>query len=288
MSRVSRICFTLSILSFLAVAVCWVDAAVAMNGDAPDNAIACRFASYGEFKESAWEHMPKIGVHHVFLRVPTCCQVEATVERLAKHNLTPVVLRGDTNLSMATSVADLGSQLEICEKMGVKFMFLSPKRHGASKEVVCGRLREVGEIAKKHGVTVALETHPDLGTNGDIHLETMKAIDHPNIRVNFDTANITYYNMNTNAVDELKKIVDYVATVELKDHSEEFETWNFPPVGQGVVDMPEVLRILKQHGYTGPITLEFEGVKGVELNETETQKAIAESVAYVRSLGSFK
>ena len=288
MVRISSFLSFLLLFLCLAVPLCWSDVAVGMNGDSPDNALACRFASYGEFKESAWEHLPKIGVRHVFLPVPDPSQVEATMERLAKNNLTPVVMRGDTDLSMATSVADLGSQLEICEKMGVKYMFLSPKRHGASKEVVCGRLREVGEIAKKHGVTVALETHPDLGTNGDVHLETMKQINHPNIRVNFDTANITYYNKNTNAVDELKKIVDYVATVELKDHTEEFETWNFPPVGQGVVDMPEILRLLKERGYKGPITLEFEGIKGVELNECETQKAIAESVAYVRSLGSFK
>jgi sugar phosphate isomerase/epimerase len=288
MSRISKTLSSFLLLLSLAVPFCWTDATAGMNGDSPDNVLACRFASYGRFKESAWEHLPKIGIHHVFLGMPARHQVEATMELLAKHDLTPVVLRGDTNLSMATSVAELASQLEICEKMGVKYMFLSPKRHGAPKEVIYGRLREVGEVAKKHGVTVALETHPDLGTNGDVHLETMKQIDHPNIRVNFDTANITYYNKNTNAVEELKKILDYVATVELKDHTEEFETWNFPAVGQGVVDMPEILRILKEHGYTGPITLEFEGIKGVTLNECETQKAIAESVAYVRSLGSFK
>jgi len=252
------------------------------------NPLACRFASYGEFKESAWTHLPQIGVHYVFMNVPAPDEVEATMKRLAEHKLTPVVLRGDTKLSEATSVEDLAVQLETCEKMGVRYMFLSPKRHGAPQEVVCDRLRQVGEIAKQHGVTVALETHPDLGTNGDVHLETMKLINHPNIRVNFDTGNITYYNKDTDAVAELKKIVDYVATVELKDHTGQYETWNFPPVGQGVVDIPAILGILKEHNYSGPITLEFEGIKGVELNETETQKAIAESVAYVRSLGCFK
>ena len=136
-------------------------------------------------------------------------------------------------------------------------------------------------------MTIALETHPDLGTNADVHLETMKAINHPNIRVNFDSANITYYNKNTDAVTELRKIIDYVATVEIKDHTGEFETWNFPAVGQGVVDVPDLLALLREHGYTGPITLEFEGIKGVELSELETKLAIAESIAYIRSLGNF-
>ena len=126
-----------------------------------------------------------------------------------------------------------------------------------------------------------------MGTNGDVHLETMKQIDHPNIRVNFDAANITYYNKNTDACTELKKIIDYVATVELKDHNGEYETWNFPTLGTGVVDIPGVLKILKEHNYAGPITMEVEGIKGVEWDEATTKKAIADSAAYLRSLGKF-
>jgi inosose dehydratase len=115
----------------------------------------------------------------------------------------------------------------------------------------------------------------------------MKAIDHPHVRVNFDTGNITYYNRDRNAVDELEKIIDYVGTVELKDHNGAFETWVFPPLGQGVVDFKGVLRILIDHGYSGPVTLEFEGTKGVELDEAGTKRAIEQSIAYIRSIGNF-
>ena len=90
----------------------------------------------------------------------------------------------------------------------------------------------MGDIAKKHGVIVALETHPDLGANAAAHLETMRQINHPNVRVNFDTGNITFYNKGTDAVAELKKIIDYVATVELKDHNGQYMDWNFPVLGR--------------------------------------------------------
>jgi len=250
--------------------------------------LACRPASYGKFQEAAWPHLPSIGVKNVFLNVPAPDEVEATKKRLADHGLTAVVLRGDTDLSKASGIAKLAVQLETCERMGVKYMFLSPKRHGAEKQVIYERLRQAGDIARRHGVTIALETHPDLGTNGDVHLETMRQINHPNVRVNFDTGNIHYYNKGTDAPTELRKIIDYVATVEVKDHNGEYKTWNFPALGQGVVDIPEVLRILKEHGYTGPITMEIEGVKGVEWDEAETKKNIADSAAYIRSLGKFK
>ncbi|HNT86823.1 MAG TPA: sugar phosphate isomerase/epimerase family protein, partial [Candidatus Hydrogenedentes bacterium] len=183
---------------------------------------------------------------------------------------------------------DIAAQLAVCEKMGVKFMFMSAKRGDLSKEAAYARLRAAGVIAQARGVTITLETHPDLGTNGAVQVETMQAIDSPSIRVNFDTANITYYNRDTSAVAELAKSIEHVGTVEFKDHNGEFETWNFPVLGEGVVDFPAIVKMLRDHGYAGPVTLEFEGVEGVELSEDETKRAIADSVAYVRALGGFE
>ena len=106
--------------------------------------------------------------------------------------------------------------------------------------------------------------------------------------MNFDTGNITFYNRGTDAVSELKKIIDYVATVELKDHDGKYMDWNFPTLGKGVVDFPGVLKVLEEHKYRGPITIEVEGVKGVEMNEAQTKRYIADSVKYIQSLGNFR
>ena len=89
-------------------------------------------------------------------------------------------------------------------------------------------------------------------------------------------------------VAELKKIIDYVATVELKDHGGGPRTWDFPALGQGKIDFPGVLRVLKEHGYSGPITIEVEGVEGKPWNEAQTKQAIADSVAYLRKLAPFQ
>jgi sugar phosphate isomerase/epimerase len=252
------------------------------------NPLAIRIMNYGKFQDAAWTHLPSIGMHYIFLSVPEAPKVASVQEQLTKSGLEPLVLRGDTDLGRESSVDELAAQAAVCEQMGVKYMFLSPKHTGVSKEVAYERLRRVGDAVKKHGVVVVLETHRDLGTNGDVHLETMKAVSHPNIRVNFDTGNITFYNKGTDAVTELKKIIDYVATVELKDHNGEYETWNFPALGKGVVNFPGVLKVLEEHHFQGPITMEVEGIQGVPMNEAETEKYIADSVAYIQSLGDFK
>ncbi len=250
--------------------------------------LACRISSYGKYQEAAWPHLPSIGVNYVFLSVPAPNEVDAVMKKLKDNKLTALVIRGDADLSKEDSVDTLAQQLAVCEKMGVKYMFLSPKHGDAPKEAACERLRKAGEIAKQHGVTITLETHRDLGTNADVHIETMKAINHPNVRVNFDTGNITFYNKGADAVAELKKVIDYVGTVELKDHNLECESWDFPALGKGKVNFPGILQVLKEHGYKGPVTIEFEGTKGVELSEEQTKQAIADSVAYLRSLAKFK
>ena len=250
--------------------------------------LAVRITSYGKFQDAAWEHLPGIGVHYLFLPVPKPEEVDGLLRKLEKSGLKALVVRGDTDFSKESCVEQLAGQLALLEKMGVRNMFLSVKCNGAPKEAVYERLRKAGDEAKRHNVTITFETHPELGTNGDVQLETMAAVNHPNVRINFDTGNISYYNRGGDAVAELKKVVKLVGTMELKDHNLEPEAWNFPVLGKGKVDFPQILKMLRDNRFTGPITIEFEGVKGVELDEAQTRQSIADSVAYLKSLAVFK
>ena len=246
--------------------------------------LACRLTSYVKFEAAAWTHLPSRGVKHLFLAVPEPDRIEQTMARLAHHSLTPLVMRGGADLSEESSVDTLAVQLDTCQKMGVRYMFLSPK-HARAWEAVYEQLTKPGTSRRNTTSRSRLRRTSTWGPT-DVHVETMKAIDHPNVRV-VPQWNITFYNHNSNAVDELKKCIDYVATVEVKDHNGAFESWTFPALGKGIVDFKGVLRVLDEHDYAGPVTLEFEGTKGVELDEAGTKRAIEESIAYLRSIGSF-
>jgi sugar phosphate isomerase/epimerase len=262
--------------------------------DAP--MLGCRLVNYGKFLEDGWSHLPSIGVHYVFLAVPPLGEVDAVKKKLAAHDLKVIVVRGEADLTKPDAYQGLAPQLEAARQLGARYMFLSPKHPGATKEEACQRLRKAGELAKKYGMTLVLETHPDLGTNADEHLQTMKRINHPNVRVNFDTGNITFYNKGLSAVNELKKVlaakderdVPYLAAVEIKDHGGGHMTWNFPTLGRGVVDIPGILRLLQEHGYCGPITMEIEGTTGVERSREQIKEEIAESAKYLHALEKFR
>jgi inosose dehydratase len=250
--------------------------------------LGCRLVNYGKYMDDGWSHLPSIGVHYVFLSAPPPEEVESVRRKLSAHGLKLIVARGEANLSTPEGYRNLAPQLASARALGAKYMFLSPKHPGATRDEACQRLRKAGDLARRYGITLVLETHPDLGTNGDEHVRTMRQIDHPNVRVNFDTGNISYYNRGRSAVDELKKVLPYLATVEIKDHGGRYQVWDFPALGRGVVDIPGVLRVLAEHGYCGPITMEIEGTTGVQRSREQIKAEIAESAKYVQSLGTFR
>ena len=82
-------------------------------------------------------------------------------------------------------------------------------------------------------MTLALETHKGPTQNADAMLALMDEVDHPHVRLNFDTGNIAYYNQGADPCDELEQVKHLVRNVHVKDNRGGFEDWYFPAVGDG-------------------------------------------------------
>jgi sugar phosphate isomerase/epimerase len=251
------------------------------------NIIACRKGSYGAYEVGAYEHLASLGVRHVEILVPPIEQLEATQAELARWGLTASSLHGECDLDRVDVAAQVEAQMPAFAALGAKIMFASVRAGATPRETAYARLKEVGDVAARHAVTVVLETHPDLITNGEVALETMRAVDHPQVQVNFDTANVYFYNQGIDAVAELRKVVAHVGAVHLKDTDGGYRSWHFPALGRGVVDFREIFATLDAAGFEGPYTLEIEGIEGEEATEQLVCDRIAESIAYLRGLGRF-
>lgn len=249
------------------------------------NIIACNLGSYRQFGTNAYSHLAEIGLTNVEIGVPSADAVDALQSELKSHGLTATSLLGRCDVQSETVVADFQSTLNIANEMGVKVIFVSVHAGDTDKNAVHDRLRAIGENAEPLGVKVCLETHPDMAHNGDIALETMKGVDHPNIRINFDTGNVYYYNHNVDAVSEVKKIVDYVGAVHLKDTNGGYRTWHFPTLGEGVVDYKTFFQTLNETGFYGPFTMELEGIEGENLDEAGVKARVADSLQHLKDIG---
>jgi L-ribulose-5-phosphate 3-epimerase len=252
------------------------------------NLLSCNLVSYRGHTEKAYAHLPTLGIRHVEIGAPAPERATPVMAELARHGLVPATIQGFSDAGSDTIVDDFVGYCATARAMGVRVIFTSVHAGETPLEDVYARMRRVGDVAAEHGLMVAMETHPDLMTNGDVALRTLTAIGHPAVGMNFDTANIYYYNESTTSAAEVRKVAAHVVSVHLKDSNGRPRAWDFPTLGRGVVDFPAIIGILNDEGFTGPFTMELEGVEGQQFSAEEAAEDVASSVAYLRSIAEFE
>lgn len=250
------------------------------------NLIACRPGSYGAYSAEAFKHLPTIGITHVEIGVPPEKEWAKQKAELKKRKLKVSSVAGGVNVSKPVEVAAFTRLAHAAKYFGAKVIFLSVNTGGTPLDVAYAALRELGDTARAFGATIGMETHPDMVTNGDVAAATMKGVNHPNVRLNYDSANIYYYNEGVDGVAEFKKFLPWLVSVHLKETNGKPKTWYFPGLheGEGIVNFPEIFRLCKGAKFTGPFTLEIEGCEGEKLTLEQTCARMANSVKYLKSI----
>lgn len=149
------------------------------------------------------------------------------------------------------------------------------------------RLVQAGDYAAEHGLTLALEIHPNIVGSGRAARELMRELNHPQVRVNYDTSNILYFS-DLDPVEDLQSVVEFVAAVHLKDKSTRLQrVWDFVPLGQGVVDFPGVIEVLRQAHFKGPYSIELElaEIPDEAAAKVAGEEGLRVSLAYLREIG---
>lgn len=157
------------------------------------------------------------------------------------------------------------------------------------RQLILKNLRRIGDTAGELGVTVAFETHKGNTENADAMLALMSDLNHPYLRLNFDTGNILYYNRDADLIGELRKVASLVRNVHLKDSRGQFEDWYFPAIGEGgAIDFTQVREVLDGVGFSGPYTIEIEGIQGEPEPGLEGRhERIRKSAEHLKACGYF-
>lgn len=141
-------------------------------------------------------------------------------------------------------------------------------------------IRRAAPIADRYGVRLVYEDHAkpgawdyiDFSYPPEIFLRIYEGIRDTNVRINYDTGNITAAGGDTLQV--LEKVIDHVATIHVSDMEEK---GRFAPtaIGEGVVPNKEIFARLKRHGFQGWLCIEEASGRGL--------KGIAKACDYVRN-----
>jgi sugar phosphate isomerase/epimerase len=106
-------------------------------------------------------------------------------------------------------------------------------------------------------VVLAFETGQE---TAELLRRTLDELASPNIKVNFDPANMLLYDMG-DPIRAVELLGPDIRSVHLKDarRPKTQGVWGEEvPLGDGEVDIPRFLRTLKEVGYRGPLVIERE------------------------------
>lgn len=125
----------------------------------------------------------------------------------------------------------------------------------------------------KLGQSIHLETGQETAEG---LLQFIGDVGRPNLKVNFDPANMILYG-NGQPIEALKKIGPHVGSVHCKDAkwaANPGQEWGQEvPLGEGDVDIEAYLRTLEEIGYSGPLTIEREIPQDPERQKQEVAHA---------------
>jgi len=252
---------------------------------------------------AAIKHAPTIGVTHLevavkphggHLVVPAEVtlnensspeQVRETIERLNAAGVRASSCNGGGDATTEEGRRSLKKRLDIAAQLGARW-FTGSFGHVDDKRALYDSVLEIADYAERLGVLICLETHPPLVTNADEGIATLQDLKHDNVRINWDTANIYYYNENIDGEEQLRKIAPYVGHVHLKDSRKGYRDWYFPALGDGLIDFALVREILADVGFHGPYSIEIEGIAGEQPQTLEQrQENLRRSVEHLRNCG---
>ena len=208
--------------------------------------------------------------------------------KLNRLNLVPASLSGHSDLTTKEGLQDGLLALDLCERMGIALMNTAIGGHSSHDENEAAFMENIGRLADAaadRDIMLGIEVHGDITSSGKKSIPIIDKIGRANVRVNYDTGNVEFYDGGTKAVDDLPVTVPYLVHFHAKDHIGGARHWNFPAPGEGQVDWRRVLEILNEGGYAGPISVEVEFSGEPWPSLQEVNRSMKSAYQHLSSLG---
>ena len=147
----------------------------------------------------------------------------------------------------------------------------------ASLRQAIDELGSLAQRAEHYGVTLCVKAHVGQAVyNTPTTLQMVEAIRSPAFGVDMDPSHI--HRANENPVEAIAAVIDHVRHVHIRDCLGRQQGPGKPELqanGRGEIDLVGYIRVLHQHGYTGPLNLEIIGARAYALEQCCTMAAEA-------------
>lgn len=193
----------------------------------------------------------------------------------------------ETEEEFEQEVARLKEHVDLIHRMGIKHMrhdviafSLPPEKRTIAHfeeslpKIVEGSQR-IADYAAQFGITTTIENHGAAVQHSDRVQRVIQAVDRPNFKTTLDIGN--FLCVDEDPIVGVKKNLPYASLIHFKDFyirpfdqnpggGKWFRTANDnylrgAIVGQGDINIRTIVKLIKDSGYDGYVTLEFEGME---------------------------
>lgn len=216
----------------------------------------------------------EVGVFSNAGQIPVTAQsspeeIEAAAATARAHGLVPSLLLGGPRLEVrrGEAIADHCRLIDAAAALGARWLLNGGTENPAQYEVYETIMRETAPYAAQKGVTLLLKPHGGIGLTGRDLAGVVERVGSPAFRICYDPGNIIYYTRGeVRPETDVSDVAEHVAVCIIKDclvKEGQPDVWILP--GEGWVDFPRVLGLLKGAGFDGPLYVECLG--GSEWND---------------------
>jgi 3-oxoisoapionate decarboxylase len=173
---------------------------------------------------------------------------------------------------------------DVMRVVGSSLMFRK-QPHEPQLERLTRMFSDAVPVAEKYGVRMAVENHIDF--TADEMLTLVTAVNSPYLGINFDTGN--FVRLLDDPIKGMEKLAKYVYATHIKDlkpqkgvAADEWYFFSSTPVGNGIVDNMELVRLLARTGYKGFLAVEIDFLHPDYLGDED--RAVAKSVQELKRI----
>ncbi|NLC40014.1 MAG: sugar phosphate isomerase/epimerase [Clostridiaceae bacterium] len=189
-------------------------------------------------------------------------ELDRIQKKMSDLGLECIAVSGHCNLTDADRLNDFRDNMELAHRFGAKYINSSTgeahfgEDEAFTDDVLIKNIKTLLPDLEKYDLVLGLEVHGEYGT-GESLVDLVKGVNSPRVGINYDTGNVVYWGGGS-LMDDIKKCVDDVVFVHLKDKVGMDNSWNFPAIGQGELDLLGFIEYVEEKGYKAPYSLEIE------------------------------
>lgn len=193
----------------------------------------------------------------------------------------------ETEEEFVKEVDRIKEHVDLCNRMGIKHMrhdvtafTLPPEKitiewFEKNLHLMVEGSRQIADYAAQFGMTTTIENHGQCVQHSDRVQRVVLEVDRPNFKTTLDVGN--FLCVDEDPIVGVKKNLPFASLVHFKDfyirpydqnpgggrwfRSANGNYLRGSIVGQGDVNIPKIVKLIKDFGYDGFVSLEFEGME---------------------------